>query len=723
MRMYTIEKKEQWQKVTHESGPVLGVALDSGVKLIEVDGLMFKDLNKNGTLDPYEDWRLPIEERVNDLAKRMSIEEIAGLMLYSKHQSVSSGNDSFSKIFGGTYNGKTFADYDGEITDLTDQQIDFLEKQKVRHFLLTAVDSPEVSGKWANNLQAASEKIGLGIPVNLSSDPRHGTSADTEFNSGAGGDISKWPEQLGLAATFNPETVKTFGDIARQEYRALGIATALSPQIDLATEPRWMRFDGTFGEGTELVTDLARAYCDGFQTTPDAQGWGAESVNAMVKHWPGGGSGEAGRDAHYGYGKYAVYPGKNFDEHLKPFVNGAFALTDGTKKASAVMPYYTISYEIDQKNHENVGNGYSRYLVTDLLRETYQYDGVVCTDWNITKDAPKMDEFLSGKPWGVEELSEVERHYKALLAGVDQFGGNNEIQPVLEAFKMGAAEFGEAAFTERFRASAKRLLTNIMQVGLFENPYVDVVETKATVGQPEFMAAGFKAQLESIVLLKNKNILPLATKQKVYVPKNFRAESKNWFGQTIDAHEVNPINSDILNKYYQRVTTPEESDVILCFADSPIMTGYDTEKGYLPISLQYQDYTAKTSREKALADPERTYYEKSNRPVNQQEGLQVKALKEQYPNKPIIVVMKMTNPTILSEIEPYADAILVEFGVQSQAILEILSGKQPTKGRLPFQLPTNMETVEAQQEDVPLDMTPYVDELGNIYDYGFGLKS
>ncbi|MGM0126036.1 beta-glucosidase [Enterococcus sp. AZ194] len=719
--MYKIEDKGQWQKIEHQEGPVLGIASDSTVQLIEEDGLMFKDLNKNGQLDPYEDWRLPIEERVADLAERLSIEEIAGLMLYSSHQAVSSGNDSFSKIFGGTYNGQNFAEYDGEISDLTDQQIDFLVNQQVRHFLLTAVDSAEVSGKWANNLQARSEGLGLGIPVNISSDPRHGTSADTEFNSGAGGDISKWPEQLGLAATFNPKTVKTFGEIARQEYRALGIATALSPQIDLATEPRWMRFDGTFGEGTALVTELAKAYCDGFQTTPERKGWGSGSVNAMVKHWPGGGSGESGRDAHFAYGKYAVYPGKNFDEHLKPFIHGAFALEDGTKKASAVMPYYTISYDIDQKNHENVGNGFNRYLVTDLLRETYDYDGVVCTDWNITKDAPRMDDFLSGKPWGVEALSEEARHYKALLAGVDQFGGNNQLQPVLAAYQMGVEEFGEAAFTERFKASAKRLLTNIMQVGLFENPYVDIEATKDTVGKPAFMAAGFKAQLESIVLLKNKQVLPLAKKTKVYVPKNSRTQSKNWFGQVIPAQEIDPINTEILNKYYERVDTPDEAEVIICFADSPITASYDTEKGFLPISLQYGDYVAATSRVKAIVEEERTYHGKTNSAINKQEGLQVKELKERYPDKRVVVVLKMENPTIMTEIEPYADAILVEFGVQSQAILEILSGNEEPKGKLPFQMPANMETVEAQQEDVPLDMTPYVDEVGHVYDYGFGL--
>ncbi|MDZ4710254.1 MAG: glycoside hydrolase family 3 N-terminal domain-containing protein, partial [Saprospiraceae bacterium] len=175
------------------------------------------------------------------------------------------------------------------------------------------------------------------IPANNSSDPRHGIVSDAEYNLGSAGNISMWPGSLGLAASFDPELVKNFGEIASREYRALGIATALSPQVDLATEPRWNRFRGTFGESPVLATNMARAYIEGFQSTA-RKGWGMESVNAMVKHWPGGGPEEAGRDGHYGYGAYAVYPGNNLADHLKVFTEGAFKLKDGTGSASAVMP-------------------------------------------------------------------------------------------------------------------------------------------------------------------------------------------------------------------------------------------------------------------------------------------------------------------------------------------------------------------------------------------------
>ncbi|HRG08769.1 MAG TPA: glycoside hydrolase family 3 N-terminal domain-containing protein, partial [Cyclobacteriaceae bacterium] len=194
-----------------------------------------------------------------------------------------------------TYNGKPLEESGLKSSDLSDQQKEFLTKDNLRHVLVTSIESPEVGALWNNNVQALVEGIGLGIPANNSSDPRHGTVANAEYNAGAGGRISMWPGSLGLAATFDPQLVENFGSIAAKEYRALGITTALSPQVDMATDPRWYRTSGTFGEDAALSTDIGRAYIDGFQTSTGAKeiadGWGYESVNAMVKHWPGGGSG------------------------------------------------------------------------------------------------------------------------------------------------------------------------------------------------------------------------------------------------------------------------------------------------------------------------------------------------------------------------------------------------------------------------------------------------
>ena len=264
MQKWTLTASNGFQLVHQQGGATLGV---TSAPLIQDDGFAFKDLNGNGVLDPYEDWRLPVLDRARDLASRMSVAQIAGLMLYSPHQSIPAMGMGPTRP--ATYGGKPFPESGANAWDLSDQQRKFLLQDNLRHVLVTKVESPEVAACWNNGLQALAESTDLGIPANNSSDPRNGIDATKEFNMGAGGDISLWPEEIGLAATFDPNIVKRFGEIASKEYRALGIATALSPQIDMATDPRWGRFNGTFGEDVHLATDMAKAYCEGFQTTDD----------------------------------------------------------------------------------------------------------------------------------------------------------------------------------------------------------------------------------------------------------------------------------------------------------------------------------------------------------------------------------------------------------------------------------------------------------------------
>ena len=700
--------QDGFKLVTQKGGATLG---HTSAPLLTVDGYAFKDLNRNGKLDPYEDWRLPAEERAKDLAAQLSIEEIAGLMLYSAHQAVPD-------------------------TNLTDQQVEFLTEDNLRAVLVTTVESPEVAARWNNKVQALVEGMGHGIPANNSSDPRNETAATAEFNLGAGGRISLWPTPLGLAATFDPALVKRFGQIASEEYRALGIATALSPQIDLATEPRWSRFNGTFGEDPDLDTEMARAYVDGFQTTPGAKdGWGAQSVNAMVKHWPSGGPEESGRDAHFNYGKYAVYPGEAFETHLKAFTEGAFQLKDGTGKAAAVMPYYTISYGIDPSG-DNVGNSYSKYIITSLLREKYGYDGVVCTDWGITHDNASVESF-DGKCWGVEGLTEAERHYEVIKAGVDQFGGNNDKGPVLAAFRLWVKEFGEESARARFEASAVRLLLNSFRTGLFENPYVDPAVSTEVVGKPEFMQAGYEAQLKSVVMVKNHGgALPRA-KSKVFVPKRFYPQTPGMFGLWMGApaHWDYPVNRELVEKHFDWCDSPDEADFALVMIQEPYPgTGYDVKdrekggNGYVPISLQYRPYKAVYARNESIAggDPKedftnRTYKGKTVTTYNEADLDLVIRTKKEMGDKPVIVVVNLSRPAVLSELEPFADAVLVTFGVQNQVVLDIVSGSAEPSGLLPMQLPADMLTVEEQQEDVPHDLRPLVDTDGHAWDFAYGL--
>jgi len=549
-----------------------------------------------------------------------------------------------------------------------------------------------------------------------------------------------WPATLGIAASFDPELMKQFGEIASIEYRALGIATALSPQIDLATEPRWSRFSGTMGEDPDLATDMARAYVDGFQTSSGVNeilnGWGYHSVNAMVKHWPGGGPEEGGRDAHFGYGAYAVYPGNNLEDHLQPFTEGAFKLDGATAVASAVMPYYTISNNIDTKYGENVGNAYNKYIITDLLRDKYGYDGVVCSDWGITGDVPNVEMF-AGKSWGVETLSVAERHYKAIEAGIDQFGGNNDKGPVLEAYNMGVTEHGEDYMKERFEQSAVRLLRNIFRVGLFENPYLKPALSAEVVGNPDYMKAGYDAQLRTVVLLKNQQqTLPLEKQLKVYIPSRYIPSSRNWFGNQSPERWEEAFSKEIVMKYFEIVETPQEADFALVGINSPDGgTGYDGTElegggtGYVPISLQYGTYTAENARETSLAGgspfedfTNRSYKDKTTTAGNSPDMELVLETRKQMGEKPVIVVVNVSKPMVFSEIEPVTDAILVHMGVQDQALMELITGAAEPSALLPFQMPASMKTVEEQYEDVPRDMECYTDSDGHVYDFTFGLN-
>ena len=714
-----------------QNGKTIVLGTMSG-KLIEQDGLKFKDLAGTGELLPYEDWRLTDEARARDLAGRLSIEEIAGLMLYSAHQCVPA---SVQGPFIGHYDGKSLAESGAEPFALTDEQKKFLESDHIRHVLLAILDTPAHAAAWNNELQKKAESLPFGIPVNISSDPRHGESfAGAEFKS-AGSGVSIWPEGVGMTALHSIETVKEFAKTAAVEYRAMGITTALWPQVDLATEPRWMRLEDTPGTDPANSIAMAKAYCDGLQTTEgEADGWGNESVIAMAKHWPGGGTGEGGRDAHYAFGCFAVYPNNRFREHLRVFTEGAFNLEGATGKAAAVMPYYTVSWGVDEKNHENVGNSYSEYIIHDLLREKYGYDGVVCTDWGITQDPADTIEGFGSRCYGMEKMSEAERHLRIIMNGVDQFGGNNLMQPVVDAYHIGSREYGETFMRARYEESAVRLLRNMFRLGLFENPYVDPQRAAEIVGCSAFRAKGKAAQAESVVLLKNKgSVLPLGKGVKIWCPERKIAERMGFMRFMSPEKKFMPLQPSDMPDYMELTDDPNQADCALVFMDSPLTdNGYSSTdlqnggNGYIPISLQYRPYTANAARKVSIAGGDfrenftnRSYYGKTAYTANEQDLDNVITAREKMKDKPVIALVNLHNPCVMAEFEPYCDVILTEFGTQRDVLFGILTGELQAGGVLPYNLPKDMDTIERHAEDTPDDYAPYTDTEGNTYARGY----
>lgn len=760
---YTVEQKTdgktEFNVVTNPNGgETLSYAVSSGLALIEETDnnvtYAFKDMDGDGELDPWEDWRLDIDTRAADLATKLTKEQIAGLMLFSSHErNIEEG--------------------------LTDAQKKYLEEDNLRNVLNAGGNNIEASVLWNNEMQAYVESLGgqgnAVVPVNFSTDPRSTAGSGDQYMV-SGTEISLWPSNLGLAATFDIDTITKFAKISSEEYRGLGISTLLGPQIDLATEPRWLRVDGTFGESTQLTTDITKAFADGYQSTYDENdtdlGWGMDSLNVMIKHFPGDGSGEGGRESHTEAGKYAVYPGKNFTEHTKPFIDGGLNLAGNTKSAASVMSSYSIGIGDDGETvmGERAGSAYNKDKM-DILRVDNNYDGVICTDWGVTTT---MEEgAIVGTAWGAEGSTVGERHFDILKAGSDMYGGNNDKMPVLEAYDIWEAEFQagnlEISAEERFQQSAKRLVKMMMQPKLFENPYLEMEESKASVASQDKVEAGYQAQLDSVVMVKNANNVIKAAdvtqdyKDKVvYIASSINHEFKHVFseGGTV----VGPtMNLDTAKLYFKDVITDEEvknddgevigyktpdlSDVDLAIIGmrSPnngnnFSTAGLTDGTFYPLSLQYRPYTAdgKNVRKESIAGNLSADGKKENRSYFGETSIigneydldaclnAVKAVEEAEKKTgkeiPVIVAMKAKNPVVMSEFESKVDAIVVGFSVSDNALLDIILGKQAPKGLLPIQFPADMDTVEAQLEDVGHDMVPYTDSEGNAYDFAYGLN-
>lgn len=597
------------------------------VQTIYKDDYLFRDLNKNQQLDIYEDARVSIELRVNDVLSKMTIEEKVGLMF---HPPFTVNPGIGMRIYEILIRGNQFTE-------------SHIIKKNINHFNLYGNPDPVKLAKRINQLQNYAARSRLGIPLTISSDPIHEVERGGGIASFSVQGFSKWPSQLGLAATRDVELVKKFADIARQEYLAVGIRTALHPMADLATDPRWARNFGTFGSDSKLSTSLTLAYMDGFQ----GENINSQSVLTMVKHFPGGGPQENGLDAHLMSGENQVYPGKMFDYHLEPFIE---AINNNLK---VIMPYYGIA--VDQ-SHENIAIGFNRYLLNDLLREKLNYDGVICSDWGI----------ITGRHWGVTNLTIPERYIKAINAGVDQFGGEMHPEIVVQLVKENKID------ESRIDRSARRILKNKFELGLFDDPFVDIESVDKLINTEITRKLALDAQRKSVVMLKNSNLLPLTEETKIYVD-----------GMEFKDSDINKVN------------TIEEADVILMYLHT-VFNG-NQEPG--------------TDRlfDRFLSN----LFPNTDLRFNNQV---IKRASEYSQVKPLILVVDLNRPAILSELNDLSDALIGTFGVNDEVIHEIINGKTNPSGKLPFELPSSMSEVEEQLEDVP-------DDTANpLYKYGYGLS-
>jgi beta-glucosidase len=633
------------------------------VKILKVNNLEFKDLNKNDKLDKYEDWRLPNDVRIKDLVSQMNIEEKIGFMIISSTRLAGDYAFQPNAPKAEISNGFNEEDLIQPINMFTRKPLPVpnmgaagttkgVMNFNLRHFILRANTTAKIMAEWSNNLQALCETSRLGIPAIVASNPRNHVTIDASIGLSVGTTVfSKWPGELGMAAMNDLKLTRTFAEIAAKEWAAVGLRKGYMYMADLATEPRWQRVEGTFGENADLSANMIREIVLGFQGST----LNKNSVAMTTKHFPGGGPQVGGQDSHFDWGKHAHYPGGMFDYHLKPFIA---AINAGT---SSIMPYYSAPKD---KGMEAVGFSYNKAIIQDLLRKKLGFKGI------INSDTGPIDMM----PWGVESLTVLERYQKAIDAGVDIFSGSADPTQLLETVKKGLVS--EARINE----SIARLLKEKFELGLFENPYVDVENAIKTVGNTEFQKKADVALRKSIVLLRNDaKILPITKKQKVYFETYFERGAPVGFGANTNATKPNPITVNIPteNKWnIEFVATKEEADLILVWL-IPSGGGLFSSQGK-PIELQL-------SKNK----------------------IDVAHINDLIKSKPTIVAINYTNPWVIDEIDGgNAKTILATFGTTQSALLDIVSGVFKPTGKMPFTTPISQKAVEENQSDVPGYLKP-----------------
>ncbi|MEH7274217.1 glycoside hydrolase family 3 protein [Neobacillus vireti] len=625
--------------------------------VLKVDGKQFRDLDGDKSLDTYEDWRLPVEQRVADLVSKMTLAEKAGLMLINTHTPLANP-------------------VDGRYVKADDSMI---VGKNMRYVIFRQTPTVDVIAKYTNQLQELGEASRLGIPVVVTSNPRNHASTDYTNIAASEGQHSFWPGPLGFAAAGDTEAVKEFSEIAAQEWRAAGIRKVYGYTADIATDPLWARIEDTFGEDPKVASNMIYNVIKGFQ----GDELGKDSVAITVKHFPGGGARDNGLDPHFVEGKFNPYPteGSLLEYHIPPFEAAIAA------NVSSIMPYYAypsndsadqgLPWYSEDQQFEEVGFALNKSILTDFLRGQLGFKGYVNSDTGA----------VGNNAWGAENLTAVQKMAKAINAGTDIISGSSDPTLITKAVEQGYLTEDE------INKSVTLLLTEIMNLGLFEDPYVDPQNALDVVAKPESQQLADEAHRKSIVLLRNdKNLLPLKDAKlkdvKLYVemfPGGTDGASTKGLIETIKKHDPSvTITNNLAEATHAYVYV------------KPVQSNWDNNP-------------------RITVGPE-TGITNVDRIIDIQKAV------------PTITAVNMTNPWVLDEIEPNAAALIGTFGTKAEAIVDVIRGEFNPIGKLPFALPASMTAVDNEVGDVP-SFAPeedpayaYVNKSGNAYKYGFGLS-
>lgn len=507
------------------------------------DTRSYRDLNKNGRMDIYEDPGQSAEKRIDDLLNQMTLEEKAGTMFITF----------------------TIVNIDGSIEVKPSPGLvsfsaatEMITAKKMHHFNLSMIPKVDNMARWYNSLQKFAEGTRLGIPVTIASDPRHAVNMSRTARN-TPGQFSSWCDMLGFAAIGDRNVIRQYADIVRQEYLALGIREALHPVADLSTEPRWALISNTFGEDANMAASLTEAYITAMQQ----EKLNANGIACMTKHFPGAGPQKDGMDSHFETQKYQVYPGNRLSYHLIPFEAAVKA------KTSAIMVYYGIA---DRQTTEQVGSSYNTGIVSGLLRKKIGYDGIVCTDWGVVSDSKIGNNTFKARAWGVETLSIADRIKKLIDAGCDMIGGESCPEVIVDL--VNKRQLSE----KRIDSSVRRILQQKFQLGLFDNPFIDTAKASEIVGNSSFRESGMQAQRMAMTLLKNEDrILPLKSPGiKVFLVNVDSSAASRYATVVTDLNQADVALIRLNTPYYQ--TNPDPIARIFRFHEGDLdFKGRDLE--------------------------------------------------------------------------------------------------------------------------------------------------
>lgn len=628
-----------------ESAKLEQPALNPRVKtLIEADGYQFIDLNGNGALDAYEDWRLDADTRAADLVSQMTVREKIAQMQHPTYLPRSDGKIA-------PYLKKYCSDYG------------------IGMLLIRELSSVQTAAETMNTVQEYAEASRLGVPVLVSMDSVHGLS----YVSGA----TVTGHNLALAATRDEDLVTRLAEIARDEHIAIGVRMTLSPESDIASEPRWGRVMETFGEDPELVTQMVCAQIVAFQNGED--GLNSEGIVACIKHFPGAGPQMDGKDT-----SPIVSDEETLQIHLKPYYAAIEA------NVGSVMPYYSVPLALDMENSA-IG---SKAALQDLLREQMGFEGIIQTDWGMIWAIQEGLGTMTG-----EEVSDEE----AIIIGVTQSRvdgiGGESIRLIDQMEEMTQeGKIDEDILT----AAATRIVKAKFQLGVFESPYCDVDYAEAFVGNEEHTQVNLEAARKAMTLLKNDGALPLTANagQKILVCGPRAGDMMSLVGGWSSEQEGLTIAAAIAQY-------AGENDTVTYIADDvAAITEAAKDADVVIVSVGEPSYQH---------DPP-WGYDTLEITASQQEILEaVKA----STNGQIITVVTGGRPYILTWCDENTNAVLEAYYPGQQggiAIAETLFGLNNPTGKTPMQFPRDMDSVNDQAGDVSFDLE------NPLYDYGWGLS-